>query len=481
MEKSTNTLASDKFPLLELSDQLLLLVSLYLDNGSFLNFSSSCQRLQALEKSLQNYVWEARVSLQHGIGFMADSLTNNDPTGQQGYWKGLAKQLHHGHGNYVGFAMDAWTNDFVPYPMDLMISKSTSSSNHGDVHNTARWRTLRDSLTHVAVTELTRHQNTKAVTSMSFSEVNLLRGRDILIPNNYKGYFFGRCCIGVFPNGCFFLIRKPQLNFPTVRAHDYFRGEPIPGYVEGPTDTDFSLGNVRSMNEISLALPLSKKHWEGISAVEIVAFSGFQMNRRPDPHTFRLTLDILAPCSPLVGLPSEAAKKLDKMGLQGSEDSELSSSKILLEKGCQGRLSIKYTNTTQPSDPGTSVSIEQAFREFSMPCIVIPIQKSQDSVSCDLAVIPYLENDEAASNSQTLDPMPQFVKESVFYAWYFQGSDSDCMFGLLKDVSTRRTGSFCLQQRAVGQTEDVVQKMMDDVLSSSKRSATVGDPYTYLE
>ena len=117
----------------------------------------------------------------------------------------MARQLHRGHGRYIGFAMDAFTNDFAPYPMDLTVSGQEAAS-------TIRWKTLNDSVTKVEVTSLSRRSSTGLHTSMSFSEVELLRGENILVPNHYKGHILGPCVIGVFANGCFFLIREEAVN-----------------------------------------------------------------------------------------------------------------------------------------------------------------------------------------------------------------------------------------------------------------------------
>ena len=540
--------SSSLFLLNQLPDNLLLLITLYLDTQSFLNLVGSNRRFHQLEKAYETYLWQARVVMQHG-GTMTTTTsmtTRGYGDGDTNDWKTLAQQLHWGHGRYMGFSMDAWTNEFLPYPMDITLSntreeekqqeedheegvaslfnedqteeeehqqqqqseiENNNRNRNSNMHpNTLYWRNLFESWTKIQVTKLTRNTATSAVTEIHFSEVELLRGRDILIPNHYHGFFLGRCCIGVFPNGCFFMIRQPHLHL-----------EPMPPPLPDPNidhddddnngdddDEDDASNNNPATPESSssparnnipwnnrgpfVAKNIQEKQWEGIASMELVPFNPFEMNRPPVPLCIHLTMKLDGVYSPLALLPEVVVNRLAHSPVQSLEQQTVAS-QYAQDKAIQGTLWLQHDQTDDDDKDKTNGEDETSDRcsssttsvtqkkIFSFPIVAVPSEKNEvDTDVCDFAIFPYLDETNylsMRSGDRRIDEIIQFIKSSVFYAWYFpsEEDDGDFMFGLHKDLDTRRTGSFCFQQQqqaATERTNHVIQRMMKEAVKATQ-------------
>ena len=132
-------------------------------------------------------------------------------------------------------ALDPATNDFTPYPMELVFTECTIKHIQGiqaniigieaadvsglsdvclsEMHGFCRWRTLNDGLTRVeativdnSLTDNSRFQmdplsNHHVLRNVVIEEVSVMRGTDLAVPNRYYAVTNGFVVIGAFNPG----------------------------------------------------------------------------------------------------------------------------------------------------------------------------------------------------------------------------------------------------------------------------------------
>jgi len=361
--------------LLDLSEGILILVSMYLDVPSFSSFLRVNRRLLTIESSHRDFLWENRLLTQYGrlLGLQSDTIE----------WKKIAKNLHHGVGNYHGFCLDQYTSNFSPYPMHLEIVDRQRQARGG--HHSLRWRTLGDSMTRVVAEKERRQDGSGDLDYIVFSEVELLQGSDILVPNHYFGWYCGHSIIGVYPGGSFFALRREAI------SEDRLQKVFLHGVDENGSNEE---------NQHSSTIHVGMK-FVGAVTMELAHFAQLQMAmRRPRPVSAELELVI--------------------------EDSH-----VMVEDGAPLTIFVGHIVVSNNSD---SFRMSISMRMGGQRSVDAFLVASGEVLTMDGE--PYQVNEEGNS-------IVEFMISSKLYGW-FQG---DSFVGLVKDRTETRTGSFFLQLR----------------------------------
>ena len=146
-------------------------------------------------------------------------------------WKDLYMRLDSGQTGWRGFALDRATNGFRPYPMELVITATSSAStdfkygSYSGVGNitrmslrrdsfsgVCRWSSLRDSLTRLEGFvddswnapyrfKVDPFLGTTLPRMVTFQETEILRGSEIAIPNKYYVVWVGPVLVGHYDPG----------------------------------------------------------------------------------------------------------------------------------------------------------------------------------------------------------------------------------------------------------------------------------------
>ena len=120
---------------------------------------------------------------------------------------------------FRGFAYDRATNEFVPYPMQLVINKTSYKRGKDEVFGKLNfkggilWTTLDNGLTTVEGTVFDNMDKTKnrlthdeflltAIPKIcTFRETTIIRGDDIAVPNDYFSMSIGPLLFGMYNPG----------------------------------------------------------------------------------------------------------------------------------------------------------------------------------------------------------------------------------------------------------------------------------------
>jgi len=388
--------------LLDLGEEILILVAMYLDLSSLRAFLETNRCVHRIQQNHGEFLWKSKI-LRH-YGTMMPSMASNDTTPKclrSSPWKDLAKLLHHGIGEYHGFALDQFTSNFEPYPMHLTVVSTLKEGNH----HSLRWRTLKDSLTRVHISSKTRNDASKLLDSLLFSEVELLRGRDILVPNHYQGWYCGPAIIGVYPGGSFFLLRKEAMTDRHAFLQDASSsssGSSVDFQNPHPQHHTLKVGTI----------------FAGAVTMELEYF--FQTyTRHPKPVSVVLELIVDG-----IAAPTNVSDDTE-IDAMSSGSSNTYNGHIVVSNDRGERFQI---------DSLITVDSGKHHHRGSNPCDVF--------VKVGTNVVrPGDEHSSTTTISPSRNSVLQFFLSSKFYGW-FQG---DCLVGLLKDKSHIRTGSFFLK------------------------------------
>ncbi|KAJ3322917.1 hypothetical protein HDV06_002576 [Boothiomyces sp. JEL0866] len=172
-------------------------------------------------------------------------------------WKTFYERLDQARTGWRGYCIDPLTNNFEPYPMEMVLQscqtnqlyglmaevvglECTSVGNLGrlsvgEIKGFCRWKTLDDSLTSVVgnLVDIYNRFPTRfivnAVTNrplirhIVFKEVEIIRGIDIAVPNKYFGLLDGYIAIGMYNPGdeahcgVFCIVMEEAISVPQPR------------------------------------------------------------------------------------------------------------------------------------------------------------------------------------------------------------------------------------------------------------------------
>ncbi|KAJ3310430.1 hypothetical protein HDV04_005010 [Boothiomyces sp. JEL0838] len=237
--------------LLSLEECIYLLKRLDIQTASRL--SCTCKRLYLVSQQLHLYRHHARV--RFGIDLPYHDIRMKHEAFET--WKTFYERLDQARTGWRGYCIDPLTNNFEPYPMELVLQscqkiqlyglmaeavglECTSVGNLGrlsvgEIKGFCRWKTLNDSLTLVLGNLLDIYNpfptrfivnsvtNRQLIRHIVFKEIEIVRGEDIAIPNNYYGLLDGYVAIGMYnpgdENNCgvFCIVMEESISIPPPR------------------------------------------------------------------------------------------------------------------------------------------------------------------------------------------------------------------------------------------------------------------------
>eukprot|EP00523_Entomoneis_sp_CCMP467_P013628 CAMPEP_0168794116 /NCGR_PEP_ID=MMETSP0725-20121227/15455_1 /TAXON_ID=265536 /ORGANISM="Amphiprora sp., Strain CCMP467" /LENGTH=453 /DNA_ID=CAMNT_0008844953 /DNA_START=13 /DNA_END=1374 /DNA_ORIENTATION=+ len=409
---------------LQAPELLVGVIGTFLDTQSWMRLTACCSHLRQLEQQYQEHIWYHRLQRHYGylrlVNQVEDESTHPAPT-----WKVLGQSLFQGWGDYYGFCLDVFTSEFEPYPMHLTIQKPRDVGAQSRIpHHTLHWRTLRDSKTRVRVEEKLHDTEGNGVWQWRFTEVEILQGSNILVPNSYAAYTLGPALVGVFPIGSFFLLRREAMSQACLERNYLLeqRGYPIV---------------TEDLSGISPGMV-----WTGFVACEISQLNLTDLHRQPRPITAAMSLT-----------------------LSGSDDmkSELSpwddERKIMFAKRMPGTITFE-TQTGGGSGGNIVFSVVVGFYPSSSTREQGEDFLEQDPSSYNVEILLRQRQGNGTGEqvgqlnplgdpSLSVSPLAQFVQDCTMYAWFHNGA-FDCMIGLMKETLQNKTASFVLQQHQSG-------------------------------
>ncbi|KAJ3276351.1 hypothetical protein HDV01_004974 [Terramyces sp. JEL0728] len=243
------------FDILSNEECIYLLKLLDIQSGSRL--SCTCKRMYLISQQLSLYRHHARV--RFGVDLPYHDIRLKHETFET--WKTLYQRLDEARTGWRGYCLDPMTNNFDPYPMELVLQscqkvqlyglmaeavglECTSVGNLGrltvgDIKGFCRWKTLNDSLTSVVgnlldiyspfptrfiVNSVTNRPLTRHIV---FKEYEIIRGADIAVPNKYYGLLDGYIAVGMYNPGdeslcgvfCIVMEESISIPAPNIRFH----------------------------------------------------------------------------------------------------------------------------------------------------------------------------------------------------------------------------------------------------------------------
>ncbi|KAI8900267.1 hypothetical protein BC833DRAFT_582491 [Globomyces pollinis-pini] len=194
--------------------------------------------------------------IHHDLRLKYEPMENN--------WNQFYERLDNTCTGFQGFCMDSATNNFFPYPLELVIQTSSNSIMTGflpealakecsgidglnnlrvcNLEGFCRWRTLMDSLTKVSGTIIDTNKVSGArflidpwtkrpiIRHIILEETDIIRGDNLAVPNRYYGCIDGHVVIGMYDPGemsslgVFCLVMEDSITIPQ-RSLSFYAGK----------------------------------------------------------------------------------------------------------------------------------------------------------------------------------------------------------------------------------------------------------------